>query len=237
MMRNMKGMLPACAASRAAATPAVQRSQRTRSGTAHPHEPGAGEPEWQRTMTTPDDLRCPGGRCAQDRCGEAMKRHGCCPARHLGRQCDRGGIWPPWRGLGSAPGRHRRRGNAPSPYNARLFRFRVRTPAEHLRKQLLPVFNGKEPAWSSSEWRAAARRTAPSTTSSSPIRACRATGASSSASASTTPRPSGTNRGFRIQLDRVAHWVSQGAQPSDAVKKLIKRGKAQLAAKPEAAAQ
>ena len=42
---------------------------------------------------------------------------------------------------------------------------------------------------------------------------------------------------LRIQLDRVAHWVSQGAQPSDAVKKLVKRGKALLAAKPEAAAQ
>jgi small subunit ribosomal protein S16 len=41
---------------------------------------------------------------------------------------------------------------------------------------------------------------------------------------------------FRIALDRVAHWVSQGAQPSDAVKKLIKRGKKQAAGgAPEAA--
>ena len=31
---------------------------------------------------------------------------------------------------------------------------------------------------------------------------------------------------FRIALDRVEHWVKQGAQPSAAVKKLIKRGKA-----------
>jgi small subunit ribosomal protein S16 len=38
---------------------------------------------------------------------------------------------------------------------------------------------------------------------------------------------------LRIALDRVAHWVSQGAKPSDAVKKLIKRGKSQLAGKPE----
>ena len=30
---------------------------------------------------------------------------------------------------------------------------------------------------------------------------------------------------YRLALDRVAHWVSQGAQPSDAVKKLIRRGK------------
>jgi small subunit ribosomal protein S16 len=42
---------------------------------------------------------------------------------------------------------------------------------------------------------------------------------------------------YRIALDRVAHWVGQGAQPSDAVKKLIKRGKAEVAAKPEAAAK
>ena len=37
---------------------------------------------------------------------------------------------------------------------------------------------------------------------------------------------------FRIALDRVAHWVSQGAQPSDAVKKLIRRGKKQAVASP-----
>jgi small subunit ribosomal protein S16 len=39
----------------------------------------------------------------------------------------------------------------------------------------------------------------------------------------------------RIQLDRVAHWVSQGAQPSDAVKKLVKRGKHEVTGKTEAA--
>ena len=43
---------------------------------------------------------------------------------------------------------------------------------------------------------------------------------------------------YRLALDRVAHWVSHGAQPSDAVKKLIKRGKAEVTgAKPEAAAK
>ncbi len=115
--------------------------------------------------------------------------------------------------------------------------LRVVRPRSTYRKQLLPVFNGKEPAWSSSEWRAGARRTAPSTTSSSPIRACRATGASSSSVGFYNPKASGNEQPLRIQLDRVAHWVAQGAQPSDAVKKLIKRGKALLAAKPEAAAQ
>ncbi|HRE13162.1 MAG TPA: 30S ribosomal protein S16 [Usitatibacteraceae bacterium] len=39
---------------------------------------------------------------------------------------------------------------------------------------------------------------------------------------------------FRVSLDRVDYWVKNGAQPSDAVKKLVKRGKAQLAAKPAA---
>ena len=51
------------------------------------------------------------------------------------------------------------------------------------------------------------------------------------------PKAAENEPGFRISLDRVAHWVSKGAQPSDAVKKLVKRGKAQLAAKPEAPAQ
>ena len=36
---------------------------------------------------------------------------------------------------------------------------------------------------------------------------------------------------YRLALDRVAHWVDKGAQPSDAVKKLIKRGKAEVAGK------
>jgi small subunit ribosomal protein S16 len=51
------------------------------------------------------------------------------------------------------------------------------------------------------------------------------------------PKAAENEPSFRIELDRVAHWVSRGAQPSDAVRKLIKRGKAQLAAKPETAAQ
>jgi small subunit ribosomal protein S16 len=43
------------------------------------------------------------------------------------------------------------------------------------------------------------------------------------------PKASGPEVPFRIALDRVAHWVSKGAQASDAVKKLVKRGKTQVA--------
>ena len=42
------------------------------------------------------------------------------------------------------------------------------------------------------------------------------------------PKASEKEPQYRIALDRVAHWVSQGAQPSDAVKKLIRRGKKQV---------
>jgi small subunit ribosomal protein S16 len=42
---------------------------------------------------------------------------------------------------------------------------------------------------------------------------------------------------YRLALERVEHWVKQGAQPSDAVKKLIKRGKQEAAGKPEGAAK
>lgn len=42
---------------------------------------------------------------------------------------------------------------------------------------------------------------------------------------------------YRVALDRVAYWVGQGAQPSDAVRKIIKRGKAEVAGKPEAPAK
>ena len=52
------------------------------------------------------------------------------------------------------------------------------------------------------------------------------------------PKAAENEQKFRIQLDRVAAWVSKGAQPSDAVRKLIKRGKTEIAGKPaEAAAQ
>jgi small subunit ribosomal protein S16 len=41
---------------------------------------------------------------------------------------------------------------------------------------------------------------------------------------------------LQIELDRVAYWVANGAKPSDAVKKMIRRGKARLAGKQEAPA-
>jgi small subunit ribosomal protein S16 len=42
------------------------------------------------------------------------------------------------------------------------------------------------------------------------------------------PKAADNEPGMRLALDRVAHWVSLGAQPSDAVRKLIKRGKNQV---------
>jgi small subunit ribosomal protein S16 len=51
------------------------------------------------------------------------------------------------------------------------------------------------------------------------------------------PKAAESEQKFRIALDRVAHWLAQGAQPSAAVKKLIKRGKSQIAGKQEAAAK
>ncbi len=47
------------------------------------------------------------------------------------------------------------------------------------------------------------------------------------------PKAPESELNFRIALDRVAHWVGQGALPSAAVKKLIKRGKTEVAGKQE----
>jgi small subunit ribosomal protein S16 len=49
------------------------------------------------------------------------------------------------------------------------------------------------------------------------------------------PKASGNEPKYRIALDRVAHWVGKGAQPSDAVRKIIKRGKAEAAGQAPAA--
>jgi len=43
------------------------------------------------------------------------------------------------------------------------------------------------------------------------------------------PKAPEAETNFRIALDRVDHWVKLGAQPSAAVKKLIKRGKTEIA--------
>jgi small subunit ribosomal protein S16 len=51
------------------------------------------------------------------------------------------------------------------------------------------------------------------------------------------PKSAENEARFQLALDRVAHWVSKGAQPSDAVRKLIRRGKAQAAGKAEAPAK
>ena len=52
------------------------------------------------------------------------------------------------------------------------------------------------------------------------------------------PKAADNEPKYRLALDRVQHWIGRGAQPSDAVKKLIKRGKSEIAGKqPEAAAQ
>ena len=51
------------------------------------------------------------------------------------------------------------------------------------------------------------------------------------------PKAAESEPKFRLALDRVSHWVDQGAQPSDAVRKLIKRGKTEIAGKPAEAAK
>ena len=51
------------------------------------------------------------------------------------------------------------------------------------------------------------------------------------------PKAAESEQKFRIALDRVEHWVGQGAQPSAAVKKLIKRGKTEVTGKQEAPAK
>ena len=51
------------------------------------------------------------------------------------------------------------------------------------------------------------------------------------------PKAAGPEPQYRLALDRVDHWVKLGAQPSAAVKKLIKRGKTEIAGKPAAPAK
>ena len=51
------------------------------------------------------------------------------------------------------------------------------------------------------------------------------------------PKAAESEARFRLQLDRVAHWVSKGAQPSDAVKKLVKRAKHEVTGKEAAPAK
>jgi small subunit ribosomal protein S16 len=51
------------------------------------------------------------------------------------------------------------------------------------------------------------------------------------------PKAAESEPKFRLAMDRVAHWIGQGAQPSDAVRKLIKRGKSEAAGQQQPAAK
>ena len=51
------------------------------------------------------------------------------------------------------------------------------------------------------------------------------------------PKAAESEPRYRLALDRVAHGVGHGAQPSAAVKKLIKRGKSEVAGKRESPAK
>jgi small subunit ribosomal protein S16 len=47
-----------------------------------------------------------------------------------------------------------------------------------------------------------------------------------------TYNPEQTDNNFRIDLDRAAHWIQRGAQPSETVRSILKKAqKAQQAAK------
>jgi len=49
------------------------------------------------------------------------------------------------------------------------------------------------------------------------------------------PVAKGAAEGLRLDLDRVEHWISVGAQPTDKVKRLISKAKIARDAAPEAA--
>jgi len=44
--------------------------------------------------------------------------------------------------------------------------------------------------------------------------------------------PKKTDHNSTLKLDRIDHWISQGAQPSDTVRSLIKKNKTQAASAP-----
>ena len=51
------------------------------------------------------------------------------------------------------------------------------------------------------------------------------------------PVAKGQAEGLRVDLDRVDYWLSQGAQPSDIVKKLVKQARKGAGATAEAPAE
>jgi len=51
------------------------------------------------------------------------------------------------------------------------------------------------------------------------------------------PVAKGAAEGLRLDLERVEHWIGVGAQPTDKVKKLITKARANAAAAPAPAAE
>ena len=49
--------------------------------------------------------------------------------------------------------------------------------------------------------------------------------------------PKKTGHNSTLKLDRIDYWISQGAQPSDTVRSLIKKNRKQTASAPAEAAQ
>src|SRR3954466_16327716 len=49
--------------------------------------------------------------------------------------------------------------------------------------------------------------------------------------------PKKTGHNSTLKLDRIDHWISQGAQPSDTVRSLIKKNRKQTASAPAEEAQ
>ncbi len=49
--------------------------------------------------------------------------------------------------------------------------------------------------------------------------------------------PKKTGHNSTLKLDRIDHWISKGAQPSDTVRSLIKKNRKQTASAPAEAAQ
>ena len=80
-------------------------------------------------------------------------------------------------------------------------------------------------SWSSFDSPAAARRSARSSTSSSPTRALRRDGRFIERVGFYNPVASGAEQPLRVAFDRVEHWTGHGAQMSPTVKRLVEQAK------------
>ena len=76
-----------------------------------------------------------------------------------------------------------------------------------------------------SVWPVRARRSVLTTTSSLPTRARRATAASSKSLGSWNPLLPKDGERVKVDADRVKHWLSHGAQPTDRVLRFLDRGR------------